>query len=291
MSEEGAMQEIVLATHGGPSADGAARVASQIAERLGVPLVCLVVYEPMPIVDYGYGITYVPTPEDDDAVRRALVASAREQFRRCGLREPTIEVRTGLIVSEIAAAASAVGARLIVAGLGSHSVVDRALGGEAALHLAQTAHTPIMAVPGQATTLPHRVLVAMDFSATSILAARVAASWLVAGDELHLMTVIPTHHEPQRAPGTPEAAGVNRLRELATELGVASGVRVEANEASGDPARTLLEQAQRVEADLLALGSHGYGAVKRLVLGSVASKVMRVSTRAILVAPVGCLEP
>lgn len=54
-------------------------------------------------------------------------------------------------------------------------------------------------------------------------------------------------------------------------------------------ARALLEHVARVNGDLIALGSHGYGLWKRLTLGSVASKVVRLATTAVLVAPIGSL--
>ena len=283
------MQNIVLATHGGVSADGAARIASLLAARLHAPLIPLVVYAPLRVVDYGFGATYVPSPEDEAAVEAALVESVTDQLRRCEIKSPAPTARTGIIPMEIVAAAHTLRAGLIVTGLGSHSVADRALGGETALHLAQDATAPVLAVPAAATTIPRRVIAAIDFSATSVLAARTAAGWLRAGDELHLVSVMPKlrHNEIPVPAGQPV---VDRLAKTGEALGVTPGVRVEATELFGDPARTLHEYAQRIDADLIALGSHGYGVVKRLVLGSVASKIIRVATSAVLVAPIGCLE-
>jgi nucleotide-binding universal stress UspA family protein len=42
----------------------------------------------------------------------------------------------------------------------------------------------------------------------------------------------------------------------------------------GDPAEQLIESARRLEADLLVVGRRDQSAVKRLVLGSVSSKVV-----------------
>jgi nucleotide-binding universal stress UspA family protein len=167
--------------------------------------------------------------------------------------------------------------------------VDRTLGGETALHLAQDAMAPVLAVPASATAIPRRVIAAIDFSATSVLAARTAAGWLRAGDELHLVSVAPKPRRSDRAVPAIQPV-VDRLTKAGEELGVAPGVRVQSTGVFGDPARTLLDHAQRIDADLIALGSHGYGAVKRLVVGSVASKIIRVATCAVLVAPIGCLE-
>ena len=283
------MQSIVLATHGGVSADGAALAALQLAVRLQVPLIPLVVYAPIRVVDYGFGASYVPSPEDEAAVKDAVVASVTDQLSRCGITSTPPTVRTGIVAQEIAAAARVLGAGLIVTGLGPHSIVDRALGGETALHLAQDATAPVLAVPAPATTIPRRVIAAIDFSATSLRAARTAAAWLRAGDELHLVFVAPKlRHNEAALPASQPV--VDRLTKTGGELGVATGVRVDATVLSADPARALLDYAQRIDADLIALGSHGYGAIKRIVVGSVASKIIRVATCAVLVAPIGCLQ-
>ena len=51
----------------------------------------------------------------------------------------------------------------------------------------------------------------------------------------------------------------------------------------------MLELAVREGADLVATGSHGYGIWKRLTLGSVASKILRLSSQSVLVTPIGSL--
>jgi nucleotide-binding universal stress UspA family protein len=41
----------------------------------------------------------------------------------------------------------------------------------------------------------------------------------------------------------------------------------------GDPAKTLVEEATRWKADLLVVGSHGHGAARGRLLGSVSQTV------------------
>jgi nucleotide-binding universal stress UspA family protein len=285
------MPGILLATGGRPSSDGAARLAALAAERLGVSLQVVVAHEPLPVYDYAFGATYVPTQEDDAAVCSALVVEASEQLRRCGVAGVTPAVRTGFVAQQIADAARELRSELIVAGLGPHNVANRALGGETALQLAQIASTPVLAVPASATTLPRRAVVAIDFSPTSVRAAGTVARLLTAGDTLYLVHVAPpTGGKAAKARGeSPPTPVAEQLRSMASAIGAPAGVRVERVELHGDPARAILEQAKRVDADLIALGSHGYGLWKRLVLGSVASKMIRVAECSVLVAPIGCL--
>jgi nucleotide-binding universal stress UspA family protein len=51
-------------------------------------------------------------------------------------------------------------------------------------------------------------------------------------------------------------------------------------------AETILRAADAMAADLVAVGTHGAGAVERLILGSVADKVIRGAGRPVLVVPV-----
>jgi nucleotide-binding universal stress UspA family protein len=286
------MSGILLATHGGKSAEGAARVASRLAQRLGVGLHALAVLEPLPVIDYGFGMTYAPTAEEADAARLALLTSVRDQLDRSGAEACTPEFRLGSAAAEIASAARALGAELIVIGLGPHDAIDRAFGGETVLHLVQVASTPVLAVPASSAVIPRRAVAAVDFSPTSVAAARAVARWLATGDTLHLVHIRQGDEhavDRSRVPPAGVESAATRLRRLVAMLAPVSGVCVEAVEIRGDPARALLAYAESVNADVITLGSHGYGLWKRLMLGSVASKVIRLSTRAVLVAPLGCL--
>ena len=53
----------------------------------------------------------------------------------------------------------------------------------------------------------------------------------------------------------------------------ASGIETEALLAAGDPAREIVEAAEREKADLIAMATHGHGFVNDLVRGSVANEV------------------
>ncbi len=53
----------------------------------------------------------------------------------------------------------------------------------------------------------------------------------------------------------------------------------------GSPMNQILEVADRIEADLIVLGSHGKGKLKYAFLGSVAEKLLRKSHRPTMVVP------
>jgi nucleotide-binding universal stress UspA family protein len=55
----------------------------------------------------------------------------------------------------------------------------------------------------------------------------------------------------------------------------------------GHPVADILEAADKIDADLIVIGSHGKGHLHYAFLGSVAEKLLRKSFRPILTVPVG----
>ena len=53
----------------------------------------------------------------------------------------------------------------------------------------------------------------------------------------------------------------------------------------GPPAKVILKEADKLEADLIVMGSHGFGGVFKLLLGSVSSAVLKKSGRPVLIVP------
>ncbi|MBM4414682.1 MAG: universal stress protein [Chloroflexi bacterium] len=74
--------------------------------------------------------------------------------------------------------------------------------------------------------------------------------------------------------GQREGASTNleAARATLSGLGVSN---VETRVCSGVPGDTIVEEAQRVHASVVVMGSHGRGGFKRAVLGSVADYVLR----------------
>ena len=77
-------------------------------------------------------------------------------------------------------------------------------------------------------------------------------------------------------------------RELLDSLSEAlgkSGIQCETLLIRGDPGRTLLREAERWDADLIIMGSHGRGAIYRKLVGSVSQAVIRDRHFPVLVVP------
>ncbi len=64
-----------------------------------------------------------------------------------------------------------------------------------------------------------------------------------------------------------------------------AGIEAEALLVQGPTAETILAEAARLNADMIAIGSHGRGALYRALVGSVCEQVMRESAVPLLIVP------
>jgi nucleotide-binding universal stress UspA family protein len=68
------------------------------------------------------------------------------------------------------------------------------------------------------------------------------------------------------------------------------GLPVTALMIQGPVVDTVIAEAERLEADMLVVGSHGYGAVYDLLVGSMSRGILKHAEIPVLVVPVRGLE-
>jgi nucleotide-binding universal stress UspA family protein len=142
-----------------------------------------------------------------------------------------------------------------------------------------------------------RILVAVDFSSCSLLALERA--WELAQRCAATIDILHVYEVPSYvAPGTLLIGGslttsqsLEELLRVEAERGLAKcveearsrGIRVASARASrGDTAGTILQSAEDGKYDLIALGTHGRTGLQHVLLGSIAEKIVRRSTRPVL---------
>lgn len=76
-----------------------------------------------------------------------------------------------------------------------------------------------------------------------------------------------------------DQAPLDEASRMADERGLESEVRL----LSGNPAKEIAAYADSIDADLIVLGSHGYGAISSILLGSVSRGVLRLTNRPVLI--------
>jgi nucleotide-binding universal stress UspA family protein len=141
------------------------------------------------------------------------------------------------------------------------------------------------------TTDIKRILVPLDFSAASRRALDQAVEVALRFDaSIHLIhvcdrpaimaaamdgySVSPSEWRQQ--------LGENAEAQLADIARGVRGVRVSTAVQFGRPATVIVETAASEDADLIVMGTHGHGAMMRVVLGSVAERVVRWAPCAVL---------
>ena len=77
----------------------------------------------------------------------------------------------------------------------------------------------------------------------------------------------------------------DQLNELVSQL-VEAGVNASALMAQGDPVKTIMREVERLDAELVVIGSHGHGMMFDALMGSISAGVLRKSTIPVLVVPV-----
>jgi len=289
---------VILATDGSASARISADLVAACRWPEGSTIDVVGVLDVMALLPAPFS----PTPVDLQPLEDGLalyvdqsLVEARDRIRSAGL-SVTVTRLTGHPVDAIARYATEVGADLIVCGSRGHGALRSLLLGSVSAGLADRAHCPVL-VARHPTA--QRVLLADDGSEPALAAERVVETWPMfeesAVDVLSVAYVHPVWRsavgmlalgpgfawDDDAVPdGRQRAEQVNRdaVARLAAAGRTAAGVVLD-----GDPADVIVSEAAARGADLIVVGTHGRGAIDRLVLGSVARAVLLHAHTSVLV--------
>lgn len=285
----------LLAVDGSAPSEAAARMALDLAERRGARVHALTVVDtrPAPLpppMSLAFSLAGAAYGEELHERQQRQVREALSEMLHRPIDWPA-RVALGTPSHAILEEARRLGAGLVLLGLRSHHVIERALNDESTLNVMRAAPCPVLGVTRADTGLPRRVLVGVDFSRASLTAARAAQSLVADGGTLVLAYVPPLEmHVPDDGERVIHELGVPAAFSWFTrELGAGPGATVEQVVLPRDPGRSvaelLLGYAEGAQIDLIALGSHRHGRVERWMLGSVTSDVARDGGRSLLAVP------
>jgi nucleotide-binding universal stress UspA family protein len=226
-----------------------------------------------------------------DAMIGETVPQGTRCTRRIGLGSPTRVVLNR---------AGEVGAELLVLGPHRRRLVGDTLRSGTAEQLLHASQTPCLVVPADFALPLRRVVVPFDLTHPGRAAVDAALRWgaaFGAADpvtclpdlEMKVVHVISTHLMQPSLPFDHATVGpalhADVERAVAGAAG-ACGVEVTEEIVFGENvAETIAAYARRNEAGLLVMGTHAYGAVRRALIGSVASGVARRAPCAVLLIP------
>ncbi|WP_434479264.1 universal stress protein [Gemmatimonas sp.] len=282
---------ILVASDGSALSHEALFTAARLAaSAFGGALEVIGVCEPMPGVAAGMDVLPVP-PELDEARRATMLEDLQRSVNISAAGDPhwPISVLVGSPPRMIATEAEHRGASLIVMGIGRHNPLDRLFGTETTLSTLRESHVPILAVGPNFPASPSNALVGLDFSPASIQAAHLALRLLTQGGRLTLVHVRPRFEHPSADWQAWDADYGRTLpplfEQVGSQLDTPPGVTVETVTVRGDPAPALLAFAQQSNADLIAVGTQRHSFIERLVVGSVATRVLRTARVGVLAVP------
>jgi nucleotide-binding universal stress UspA family protein len=272
--------------------DGAAalRAAELLAPRYGSDVTVVSAIEPEPGAPYDpqFGFlspNYVAARVE---IRQADVRRQLQSLSGGGATWPTDFV-VGPAPDAITDEARRLRASLIIMDSGRHDRMTRLIAGETTLRTIRRAQTPVLAVAGEFNALPRTAIAAIDFSPSSITAARAALSLLADDATLYLVHVWsrsasdhPSERERDDAYERELPGLFDRVEEV---LGAPRGITLRRVTLLGAPVGELLQLAATHGAQLIAAGRRGHGFFQRLLVGSVTTALVRGARCSVLVTP------
>jgi nucleotide-binding universal stress UspA family protein len=214
------------------------------------------------------------------------------QIDRLGAAMPTkIRVDLGSPHRVILDSAERLGADMIVIGASERGRFARILGGTAD-RILRRAQCPVLVVRGDWQFPIKRVLAPVDFSLLSADALECGLGFLLQigspAPQVELFFAVSelqcSMSEPF-SPGQIDKLANQELKRFGRQAAETWSSELSCHVAVGSPANEILREAERFEADLVVLSTHGQGGVERALLGSVARAVATEAGRAVLFIP------
>lgn len=290
-------KNILLATDGSEDAALAARAAVDLSKRAGAALHVVHAWQPaMPSMGYSAGMSVDPMKVYEHDAQGVLDHQV-EVIRADGGEVAGSETVMAPPVDAVVDLCERLRPDMVVMGSRGMGPVRRVLIGSVSEGVVHHASCPVLVVRGgDGAWPPSRILVGDDGSEDALRAANLAVDL---GKLLGVGGVLVRAHEDPPAPiggWTAEdrlKLDEARMREReslearADGLAGVWGTRPETRMVDSDAVLALLEVAEEgdEEKTLFVVGSRGLGAISRLRLGSVSTKILRAAGGSVLVCP------
>jgi nucleotide-binding universal stress UspA family protein len=284
---------ILLATDGSEDADLALRTAVDVAEKTGSELHVVHAWHSVPSTRFE---PYIRAQLKKEA--QELLAEQVGYIKAKGDDAARAHLMEGPAADEIVDLAEELGADLVVIGSQGMGSVGSLLVGSVSEGVVHHAPCPVLVVRGgQEAWPPQRIVIGDDGSEPAKKAGELGA---VIAKLFGTDTVLVRAHENPFEPITGWSTKNRReldeallreeraLEERAKELQAIAGSQLESRLIETEPTLAMLlvaEEEDEPEKTLLAVGSRGFDAAKRVMLGSVSTKILRVARGPVLICP------
>ncbi len=291
--------DLIIGFDGSAASRDAVALGRRLARATGARPTVIYVRSPKPLTseipevadDYSWGASVASTL---DEARAMLADVAGATF------QAVAETSVARVLHH---AAEDAGAALIVLGATHRAGLGRVIPGTTADAVIHAAPCAVAIAPagyaGHAETRPSGLIaVAIDGGAETDRVAHVAARIArQAGGTVRLVTVVEQPYKDGPLFAGPMGYGSleDAMRAARAEIleravrAVGADVEVESCVAEGDVAAEVVRRSDR--ADLLVIGSRGYGLLRRVLLRSSTAKILQAATCPVLVVPRRTAEP
>jgi universal stress protein E len=285
-----AFRNILVGTSLSEESDKIVRTAFELARSSGATAHLVHAYVP-PSAFGGFPAEYrLDDSEWMDAEKEVLRDKLEAQIRRVspsGFDRVQGYLEEGAPHRVLARMAGEIKPELIVVGaVEEHIRLLRPLGSTTDRVVRQAA-CPVLVVRRDSAFPPARVLAPVDLSQASAGALRCGLELLaqarVAPVVETLFVLSPAEASIHFSPDQIAYLAREELKRFAERN--LPGVRLERQVRSGMPWEQILFEANEKKADLLVLGTHGHSGLERLLLGSVATDVLREARCSVLIVP------
>lgn len=267
------------------------RVGVRLANEHDAELVLFHAWQiPATTGDYAFGTGVVA---DLGEVAQEMLDQEVRRATELGAKKVTAKLVSGPAWSMIVEELQAGSIDLVVMGTEGRTGLRRFLLGSVAENVVRHAPCPVLTIRPEGELAPFRkVLVPVDFSAGSRYAMEVAAE-MIARDGtaitlLHIVEIPVAYRGRSTLPGAVEALdqrGAEILDGWAAALREKVTVPVRTEWHIGSPGTEVLAVLDADRSyDLVVTGSHGRTGFRRVLIGSVAEKIVRYASCPVLVA-------
>lgn len=283
-------ERLLLCSDGSEFSEGAIREAIDLAKRCGSKLVAMSVIESNPEL----AAMAPKLMEKSEKAAREHLAAVQERARKEGIDCETVVHEGEDSYQYVVEEAEKNKSTMIVMGRRGRKGLKRLMMGSTTARVIGHAPCSVMVVPRAADVEFKSIVVATDGSKYSASAGSEAIGIAKRnGSRLTAIAVVPAE---LAMPTDVDFAVLQRERLADQEMSVAEknakavkeaakteGVDAQAFVMNGKPADAIIESAKDAGADLIVLGSHGRTGLDKLLMGSVAERVIVLASCAVLV--------
>jgi nucleotide-binding universal stress UspA family protein len=283
------IEKLLLSTDGSEYSEGAVREAVKLAKLTSAILTVIAVIETNP----EYEALAPDRVDKADTKTREYLDTVKKMASLDGVECETLAFHSENVFRTIVEEAEKRNVDMIVMGRRGRTGLKRLLMGSVTAKVIGHSPCDVLVVPKAAEIGCRKILVATDGSKYSLAAASEAIGIAKrCGAFLYVVSALPSESSPfdivhsEMLKGPIEQyelreaeKNVKDVMLIAEQEGIPARTIVE----SGPPYKAILEAAEKEKIDLIIMGSHGRTGMERLLMGSVAERVVGHAACAVLI--------